>query len=402
MEGPRADLRLSSAAWLPVNPCDLDSEQMSYEDDYVQHLAKVEGILNHLESLGPQHDDELFLMVDGYDAWFQLPPDILVQRYHSIVDSSTNRYAADESDFTNTVIFGQDKLCWPGTASRAACWAVPDSTLWSQAFGPDTDYGIVEHNRPRWLNSGTIIGPVKDVRDIFTATLEKIREHHSENSDQFYFANVFAEQSYARGPTTTQQWPNITESPQEGPEALEIPRVPSSKRTEYGIGIDYESSLFQTVAFYEDYITWITYYNSTQEIQPKPTSFHANNPYHHFPLPSDLATSFPPPGPKDKPPTSPLPATWFNLPLATNTITKQIAPLIHFTGKKGYREMWWHRNWFYPVGKELLRWRQSVDAGAGDARTAGEEARVLPWERLCWRYEEYLFGESGAGGLGKA
>ncbi|KAK5942280.1 hypothetical protein PMZ80_004843 [Knufia obscura] len=369
------------------------------EDDYVQHLTKVEGILNHLNSLEPQHDDDLVLMVDGYDAWFQLPPSVLIERYHSLVRDSSGQYSRTGTrhllvrrSSLDTVFFGQDKLCWPGGRSRAACWAVPDSTLSLQAFGPDTDHGIVEHNRPRWLNSGTIMGPVKDVRDVFIATLEKIRANHTENSDQFYFANVFAEQSYARQPAEV---PTLSEE-----ETVEIPDIPDGQRTEYHIGIDYESALFQTVAFYEDYIAWVMYNQSSDSMKSDHKHF---NPYHHFALPEDL---------QDSSPLDTLPekgkrlatshssmlaealGSWSSLPLGVNTITKQVFPLIHFTGKKGYREMWWHRNWFYPYAGDLLRHKQSLEEGVGDAWTAGQEVKVIPWSSLCGRYEEYLFGQA--------
>ena len=45
------------------------------EDAYKQHLTKVAGILRYLEQLdttNDESDEELVLIVDGYDIWFQV------------------------------------------------------------------------------------------------------------------------------------------------------------------------------------------------------------------------------------------------------------------------------------------------------------------------------------------
>src|SRR4051794_38061721 len=44
------------------------------------HIAKITGTLDYLNSLGPESDQELVLMVDGFDMWFQLPPSVLIDR----------------------------------------------------------------------------------------------------------------------------------------------------------------------------------------------------------------------------------------------------------------------------------------------------------------------------------
>jgi hypothetical protein len=45
------------------------------------HLAKIPEILEYLTMLGPEYNDDLVLIVDGYDTWFQLKPDVLLSRY---------------------------------------------------------------------------------------------------------------------------------------------------------------------------------------------------------------------------------------------------------------------------------------------------------------------------------
>ena len=398
-------------------------------DDYVQHLAKVEGVLDYVESLPEEQQDELVYMMDGFDAWFQLPPDIMIKRYYDVVDfaqaHNTKLYgsaAVSKYNIKDTVLFGPDKLCWPGDGRRAACWAVPESWMGELSFGPDTDHGIIEHNRARWLNSGTIMGPAREIRDVFAATLKKIHDHHTTDSDQFYFANVWADQSYGRrliqleydrsrgvNVTETERFlhPPIPEA-EEGKEPpqpeKEVPDLKEDQRSEYYIGLDFDSAIWQTVAFYEDYMIWVQHNLSNRYVSSQAKSI---NPAHWFTLPKDLEGL------------SPLTAlarsgdaadlhesapeamkSWLTLPLATNTVTKTVAPVLHFTGKKGYRELWWPRNWFFPYQEQMLAWlrKQGVrkegkfrDPLAGAWTYRAKESGWVNWEdELCGQYEERL------------
>jgi hypothetical protein len=399
-------------------------------DDYVQHLAKVEGVLNYVESLPEERQDELVYMMDGFDAWFQLSADTMIKRYYDVVDfahqHNTKLYgsaAVAKHKIKDTVLFGPDKLCWPGDGKRAACWAVPESWMTEQSFGPDTDHGIIEHNRPRWLNSGTIMGPAREIRDVFAATLQKIHDHHTTDSDQFYFANVWADQSYARrlikleydrsrgiNVTETEEYlrPPLPAVPAEGdpppPETKEIPTVPDGARTEYFIGLDFDSAIWQTVAFYEDYMTWVQHNLSTAYVSNQAKHI---NPAHYFTLPTDIAGESPLTALARAGDTSSqfasLPEalhSWFTLPLATNTVTKTVAPVLHFTGKKGYRELWWPRNWFWPYQEVLLQWLRARgvqtegphrDVLAGSWTFTDKELGWVGWgDGLCQQYEERL------------
>lgn len=135
-------------------------------DPYMQHLSKVQGIANYLESIS-HHDgieNDLILVVDGYDAWFQLGPTTLLERYHRATKFLDERAIATsgeqqvlDHDIRHTILFGPDKLCWPIDFSRPACWAVPEAPLDPFAFGPETFTGPVtsDYNLPLWLNSGT-------------------------------------------------------------------------------------------------------------------------------------------------------------------------------------------------------------------------------------------------------
>lgn len=84
------------------------------------HLAKISGVLEYLRTLGPERDDDLLLLVDGYDIWFQLRPSALVSRFHAINNEANTRIqqtmgskAAAAEGITQDIIFSAQKRCWP-------------------------------------------------------------------------------------------------------------------------------------------------------------------------------------------------------------------------------------------------------------------------------------------------
>lgn len=53
--------------------------------------AKIRGVFDFLNDRTKVKDDDLVLITDGYDIWFQLPPDIMLERYHTLVEESNKR-----------------------------------------------------------------------------------------------------------------------------------------------------------------------------------------------------------------------------------------------------------------------------------------------------------------------
>nr|POE74826.1 hypothetical protein CFP56_37357 [Quercus suber] len=324
------------------------------------HLFKISETLAYLNSLPPSMDDDLVLELDAYDIWMQVRPDVLIERYYRAIDKADKRLEEEGildkdnrgTTVRQTVLFGPDKICWPSSWGRPACWAVPDSPLDRKAFGPVTDHAAGEQNRPRWLNSGTIMGPVKDVRDVFAVTMDLVRKTFDENyqyhdSDQYYFSDVWADQEVSRM--------LLRDGKASAPEGKEMAHLESGKRSEYRIVLDHESIAFATAALYSEYFTWMALNNTN----PVP-----NSPYTHgqtrrridqFTLPADIAASTPPfaaAQPEDKLPSH---KGWSDLKLGTNTITEDVFPLFHMTGDKSIRDRWWPKMWYYQYGQRLLK-----------------------------------------------
>jgi hypothetical protein len=413
------------------------------EDAYVQHLAKVWTILaylDHLHETGKK--DDLVLIVDGFDIYFQLPPEVILKRYFEENERADRRAEAlvgkekfKEHGIKQTVIFGHDKLCWPIDDRRPACWAVPQASDPPFAYGPYTDHGGPPQARARWLNSGTIIGPVNDVRDIFKDTLEMIHANHTTDSDQFYFQNLFAAQQYGRTLLEPEPFKGINK------EDVDWPDVQPGQRTEYFLGLDYEAAMFQTMAFFRPYLSWMTFSGV-----PKPPKTHekglqkiiASDSYYEKILPDDVASARPPfyastPGavaPNLPPgvfadikvPETNLPThlTWRDLKLGVNVISNHIWPLLHFTGAKEFRELWWPNMWFVPYAEELLKasirlprhpidkkpiggkvwWPVEMKTEKMGTMNLGEKGGAwadngtfLGWDGLCGVHEVVVFGK---------
>jgi hypothetical protein len=251
---------------------------------------------------------------------------------------------------------------------RPACWVVPEASDPKYAYGPYTD-SQAAFARAKWLNSGTVIGPVDDVKDIFRATLELIHTKHTTDSDQFYFANVFAAQEYGRRLLKSVDPWNGTKG--EDKDSVDWPEIAEGQRTEYFLGLDYEAVMFQTMAFFREYITWMTFEVKlptvdTWSITQSKQHILQDDWYRTRVLPADVRQAR---GPFDDLRASrrlakrdevkqkkkiPLGVSWQHLRLGANVISGQIFPLLHFTGDKSFREKWWPRLWFVSMGEELL------------------------------------------------
>ncbi|KAK9357728.1 hypothetical protein V1504DRAFT_436466 [Lipomyces starkeyi] len=161
-----------------------------YTDSRHAHVGKISGVNEYLQQLGGQY----VLIMDGFDVWYQLPFRSLVLHFLGIT----------EPDNHELVVFGADKKCWPNKEDSPACVNIPESTLPIDAYGPSTDGREpvpnsderFNFNRPRWLNSGNMIGPVSVLRDVYDRANHSISiaPPGSVKSDQMYIAEVFGQQ----------------------------------------------------------------------------------------------------------------------------------------------------------------------------------------------------------------
>ncbi|POR32251.1 Uncharacterized protein TPAR_07551 [Tolypocladium paradoxum] len=410
-------------------------------DAALTHLAKLRAMKRYFHSLRPHEDDDLVLIVDGYDIMQQLPPDVIIERYFDIASKADAHLAerfgitVDEARARNlrqTIFWGPDKICFPMDFRASRCWAVPPSTLGPQAFGPNSWNGEMLFADPRWLNSGTVIGPINDMRRLIDATMDEIAATHDaeyefRESDQYYIANVWGRQEYWRSKQAADDGGDV----QGGPRNRTNPeRPPSGEDTELHIAIEYESALFQTKAGYEPFIGYLQFNESGLTANMSVDMFGLGAAFEPYPvvMPENVRaalTKLYDAIPEAHP--GSVATDWIRtVGLGVNYITKHIYGLWHCTGRKEWIHLEYPTLWWYPFVKSLLRAAvkasqagelisaRPIDGRRWASKTFYPDARTLrseyggawsdevewgmfvPWRELCEPHEEILFrGEQG-------
>lgn len=427
------------------------------------HLAKLRTIQRYLTSLDAQDDDDLVLAVDGYDVIQQLPPEIVIKRYFALCDQAderlAKRFGTDMQDIRNrnfhtTIFFAANKLCGPvnwkrdgcpkhcvldnnyefGACqkiclidwSQPRCWAVPESTLPRNAYGPQTNNGSLEFMDPRWMNSGTIIGPVAHLRTYLEATLEEMNKtyhlesRHIREFDQLYLTKVWAIQEYRRSKIA-----NDNDHASEIHVNRSMPENHTGKeQTEYHVGIDYESSISLAKYGNEPAIGWSKFNHEglTTEMGRDVFGIGGSFKPYHLQMPLDVSTTL-----KrlyrsiSKSHTQAKADEWVsNVDLHVNYVTKHVFTLWHCTGKNKTEWMRdeFKRYWFYPFARDLLkasvgslqgelvpitdeiiggrRWTHKLayptkGSELGGAYTDFDGGSFLDWNTLCAKHAPVLF-----------
>ena len=423
------------------------------------HIAKIRGVYEFLNDDKKVRDDDMVLVVDGYDVWFQLPPEVLIERYHMVIKEANERLRrrygtllqeksgkSGETElvqkYTQKILFAADKICWPNRPEDPACTAVPYSTLPKNIYGPETDNDPNAFlNRPRFLNSGAIIGPVAEVRRLYDYAVKKVEEREGEIiGDQFVFSEILGEQEYQReikrksSQGTPGRWLDYlanalgtSESPLSANVTINNMTASPGQNYEFSVGLDYESTLFQTMTHSRNDIEYITYNDSTllTHIQGEHPSLWSRP----LALPVDMQRARPPfsygsgnhsDDRKDRillPFSSQLDditqePTWYEVPLATNLFASSIPSLLHFNGdaKHLIRE-WWSSMWYFPSARALLRRYIRSSQGLAAAKSAAEggldwwdmrggqggvwtDMRTwMSWEDVCAKTEDEVFAD---------
>ncbi|KAH0421243.1 hypothetical protein CcaCcLH18_13546 [Colletotrichum camelliae] len=347
------------------------------------HIAKLESLLVALDRLvegSPDADNDIALLVDAYDIWFQLPPSALLERFHkaNLESDARVRQLWTNSGYDpqfpvvppqQNIIITTAKDCQPGAESGShpnyPYW--PDSPLPADFYGEDTDkidssadsarrYRKV---RPRCVNSGMIMGKVGPLRAALRKCREKVKAVSRKGrqlwSDQALIAEVIGEQEMWR------EWVrsvllsanNRTQGGLRG-EAKELVKIAekalNGELFEFGIGLDYNFSTMPPTCSAEEEGTFVKWADR-DAVREASENSGVPGPVRVPQAPTGLGGS-----------SSPLPGSglsWVDVPLYTDFFFGDAPVAIHhnayISGMKAWRlENWWNLTWFYPHLRDLI------------------------------------------------
>ncbi|KAL9081333.1 MAG: hypothetical protein Q9159_007355 [Coniocarpon cinnabarinum] len=412
----------------------------AWKDDYTRegilgggsHLAKVSKVLEYLQSLPPEQDNDLVVMMDAYDIWLQLPKSVLIDRYYELRDAQRSRMVeslgkqtVEEYHLEPLVMFGAGKRCAPNLPHTVACFSLESSPLPDDLYGPNTDTIIGRNywysNKQRYLNSGFIMSPVAAMRRIFEEAWHLIQNHpdmdplddggHGSDfiyhgSDQSIFAAMYGRQGWAREKLRLQHSPDAKPGtshimgthidnilkPSFHHEEVDLD-VSHGNPWEFGIFLDFFSDIgHQTVNSEED-ARWMSYDPSTWRPHDDPTFSERTA----FDCPVRLPETLPGDVLHANVPGLENIAEMASHSLYTHLCLSRVPIIVHHNGIKERREWEWPKMWYQPNASAMmddLRARAPHDPGtyeqakqrprlnsAGDAWS--DKGEHLSWEQLC-------------------
>lgn len=359
------------------------------------HIAKLESLLDGIEGLLKEKpdtsEDDVAILADAYDIWFQLPPSVLLQRFHQLnreADArNQNHWPADfpVSAPRQDIIITTAKDCFPDSYSGSypyyEYW--PNSPMPGDLYGPDTDkipwsfdsarkYSKV---RPRCVNSGLIIGRVGALREALRRCREKVNETVMKGrqlwSDQALIAEVIGEQEIWR------TWMRSLSSSWNGSFALDTSSrselrsiaeaAMQGQQFEFGIGLDYNFTTIPPTCSAEEDGTFVIL-NDTESVRSGSTKAGVPGRARVQGIPPELNNL------KD-PILSRI--EWSSVPLYTDFYFGNTPVGIHHNayvnGLKPWRlKNWWDKMWYYPQLRQLITERLKSEGTSQLARIEEE------------------------------
>lgn len=419
---------------------------VGFDETHETEPSRIRDVLSYFNGLPPAADDDLIILLAGPQIWFQLRPETLVTRYFDIIRAQERRMrgqlgaAMDREKFQQRVIFAAQKTCSPMQPDDPACYAVPDSSLASNVYGPTNDKVVDDPAdshakiRPKYLNIGAVIGPVGALRAIYDRVLTKAEATEvAPPPDEILFAEIFGEQEVQRHAARERHlsrvdrfkdWQakklgnyyNVLDPATAGSHRLM--KAKPGTNYEFGIGLDYEMSLVRATAASEFDSEWVRFddlpgmsrvsadlgvgkakaVKLPRDITKTPPPFSTY--YDHY-LSEDGQT---------------VKSTWANASLFTNMWTGSIPTMIYHNTERpelvSRVETHWNRTWYQQHLRKLLdlrvgeparpvvtteingtqhSWWSETTVKQGAMMGPNSSGRVLGFDWLCQEEHEEVF-----------
>ena len=398
--------------WLPEHDANVDATSGS-----PSHLAKISGVLDFLEwatsddapETSRLEEDDLVLMLDAYDIWLQLPPDVLLRRYFEANrranDALAIRYEhlADSDLPLQTIIASAQKRCYApkNKMSDLHCSQLPESTLPANVFGFLTDFTLFNYQyaRPKYLNSGSFMGPAGELRRYFRRVNDRMEDYLAQSptsdelsGDQGIFAEILGEQEASRNGLCAQSAAEWTERQQA-----------KANELEYHVGLDYAQELFYPTCYSEHSGSFLRVQDSASVRRKSKQA--GISPARMQELSSDISSA---PGPLAAIEGSSVQSqTWESVPLYMDLWTTSIPVAVHHNawrnGLKSRLETWWDRTWYFPYLRKLLDQRMALNGTSNDpiaeinASGTNQTLTLSPYRTEADWYAALLFGRNETG-----
>lgn len=343
--------------------------------------AETQKVYNFLQNEQMLDDEDLVLVLRGHESWFQLPPEILINRFIDITKASNARLRSQYGTrlvnnmtkpmFSERILFGADNKCESNKASDLACTAVPYAPSPDSSWAPLANRDSEDRqNRPRWLNPSTILGRVSDMRALYSRAMEKSSLNHEAHA----FASIFGEQEYSREiarQSRTNRWLDWLASKMGS--GLSAPNVTNlhfeleqDRNYDFGIGLDYKSELFFPLTHFQEDMEWLSFNRTSTSARI--LEEHGKPGFKAFDLPLDIKRlpspfeslttsreyrSFP-----SSPSLDLTTLSFSDLSLVANMQSTTIPPILQLdhdnTANETLLDSWWQRMWYHSHAKAFL------------------------------------------------
>ena len=395
----------------------------------VSRKTSILGIDKHLRNISTTRDEDLVIIADGLNTWFQLRPQTLLDRYFESNRNADERIrkefgvTADVLSIRQKIIFGAQRDCSPWNSEDPACAAVPESTLPRDIYGPQTDAEVSEKkdpftkHRPRYINSGFAMGPVKEMRKLYAEAAKRVMGDQHLQEEGKVLGQLFAEQEMAResykmppasalarlGSWLSSFWENA--SAVKDRQAQQLRETDLSR--EFGIGLDYASGLAFEAAHADDDMEFVKF----GDVE----SVHAANAKHGISdsrlsqIGPDIGASLPPFWTYSHELLPSRNISWTNVSLLTNAWTGVTPAVIqhdmrHYATSGSLRETWWSNIWYQKYARKMFDVHIQIPIGAVavsgyDAASRRQWWGIEDWKggarnetKFWWRYEDVCGG----------
>lgn len=330
-----------------------------------KNLPKIIGFVNYLDSVMHPNataeekleEDDIVLMVDAYDVWFQLPAQVLLSRYHEINKRANERLRRQwkrknkPMPMKQTIVAASQKRCYPADPERFGvdlrCDLWPETPLREDLYGPETEKNTTfwRNNRPRWINGGMYIGPAGDMRRMFRRAKQKIEAMVGEafpvRSEQGMIGDLLGAQEVWR---ELQRHNHVSDDVDDF----------VGDNFEFHVGLDYAQEISaQTFAteispennlFDGDFVVL-----SDQESIEMNSEVRGISPVRMEGTPDDLKSVQSPLVEDGKT------VDWSDMPLYTDFFLSTVPAMLHHNKFKERRATWWDRPWYHQKLRDLVK-----------------------------------------------